>query len=113
MDPANSKIFVEHTPDVTIVTLNDKTILQEEQIKEIEKSIMLIVEQARRLDMILDFCHVKFMSSSFLGLLVKIHKKMCDRKGRLQLCNVDPNLYKIFEITQLSKVFDISRKPKQ
>jgi anti-anti-sigma factor len=110
MDPTKSKIFVEHTQDVTIVTLNDERILHDEQIKEIEKSIMLVVEQARRLDMILDFCYVKFMSSSFLGLLVKIHKKMCERKGRLQLCNVDPNLYKIFEITQLNKVLDISRQ---
>lgn len=111
MDPTRSKIFVEHTPDTTIVTLNDEKILEDEQIKEIEDSIMVVLEQARRLDMILDFCHVRFMSSSFLGLLVKIHKKMCERKGRLQLCNVDPNLYKIFEITQLSKIFDISRKP--
>jgi anti-anti-sigma factor len=110
MDITKSKIFVEHTPDVTIVTLNDEKILHDEQIKEIEKSIMLVVEQARRLDMILDFCYVKFMSSSFLGLLVKIHKKMCERKGRLQLCNVDPNLYKIFEITQLNKVLDVSRQ---
>ena len=110
MDPTKSKIFVEHTPDVTIVTLNDEKILEDEQMKEIEDSIMVVVRQARRLNMILDFCHVRFMSSSFLGLLVKIHKKMCDRKGRLRLCNVDPNLYKIFEITQLSKIFDISKK---
>jgi anti-anti-sigma factor len=82
MDPTKSKIFVEHTQDVTIVTLNDERILHDEQIK----------------------------SSSFLGLLVKIHKKMCERKGRLQLCNVDPNLYKIFEITQLNKVLDVSRQ---
>jgi anti-sigma B factor antagonist len=113
MDPANAKIFVQHMPDVTIVTLNDERILEEQEIREIEKSILVVVEQARRLNMILDFCYVKSMSSGFLGLLVKIHKKMCERKGHLQLCNLDPNLYKIFEITQLSKVFDISKKPNQ
>jgi anti-anti-sigma factor len=110
MDITKSNIFVEHTPEATIVTLNDQRILHDEQIKEIEKAIMLVVDQARRLDMILDFCHVRFMSSSFLGLLIKIHKKICERKGRLQLCNVDENLYKIFEITQLNKVLDISRQ---
>jgi anti-anti-sigma factor len=110
MDITKSNIFVEHTPEATIVTLNDQRILHDEQIKEIEKAIMLVADQARRLDMILDFCHVRFMSSSFLGLLIKIHKKICERKGRLQLCNVDQNLYKIFEITQLNKVLDISRQ---
>ena len=112
MDPTKSRIFVEHTPDVTIVTLHDERILHEEQIREIEKSVMVIVEQARRLNMALDFCNVKFLSSAFLGLLVKIHKKTCERKGHLRLCNVDPSIYKVFEITRLDKVFDISQKPR-
>ncbi|HUT29491.1 MAG TPA: STAS domain-containing protein [Sedimentisphaerales bacterium] len=108
MDVTDSKIFVHHTEDETIVTLNDEKILQPEHIKEFEDSIMLIVEQGRRLNLALDFCHVKFMSSSFLGLLIKIHKRMCERKGRLRLCNISPDIYKVFEITRLDKVFDIS-----
>jgi anti-sigma B factor antagonist len=110
MDPTSSSIFVQHFPDLTVLTLQDERIVDEGQIREIERSVMLVVEQARRLNMTLDFCNVRFLSSAFLGLLIKIHKKMCERKGHLQLCNVDPNIYKVFQITQLNKVFDISQK---
>jgi anti-sigma B factor antagonist len=47
------------------------------------------------------------MSSAFLGLLVKIHKRVIEAGGDLQLCNLSPNLYKVFEITKLTKIFDI------
>ncbi|MHC4497097.1 MAG: STAS domain-containing protein [Planctomycetota bacterium] len=56
----------------------------------------------------MDFCNVKFMTSAFLGLLVKVHKRLREREGHLKLRHIDPNIYKAFEITQLTKVFDIS-----
>jgi len=103
-------VFVQRVPDMTIMTLSDEEILEEGCIKEIEAEIMLVVNQAKHLNLTVDFCNVNFMSSAFLGLLVKVHKKICERKGRLRLCNVNPNLYKVFEITQLNKVLDISQQ---
>jgi anti-sigma B factor antagonist len=108
MDPAESKIFVQHGIDVTIVTFHDEEILEERQIKELEESIMPTVEKAQRENLMLDFSNVRFLSSAFLGLLIKIHKKICERKGHLKLCNISPSIYKVFEITQLNKIFDIS-----
>jgi anti-sigma B factor antagonist len=110
MEPTNSKIFVHHIEDTTVVTFNDEKILEPEYIKELEESIMLVLEQARRLNLVLDLCNVKFMSSAVLGLLIKIHKKTCDRKGHLELCNMDPKIYTVFKTTRLDKVFDISQK---
>lgn len=110
MDPMKSKMFVQHVTDTTIITFNDARIVEPEYIKDLEECIMVVLDQARRLDLVLDFCNVEFMSSALLGLLVKIHKKVCERKGRLQLCNISPNLYKVFEITRLDRVFDISRR---
>lgn len=108
MDPLKSKIFVQNFPDVTVITFMDEEILSEEYIKELGESIMSAVEQARRQNLVLDFSNVKFLSSSVLGLLIKIHKKICERKGHLKLCNINKDIYKVFEITQLNKVFDIS-----
>jgi anti-anti-sigma regulatory factor len=42
-------------------------------------------------------------------LLVKIHKRVVEAGGRLQLFNLDPKIQKVFEITQLVRVFDIVR----
>ena len=108
MEPVDGRIFVQHGIDVTFVTLKDEEILEEQHIKELEEEIMFVIEEAKRENMMLDFCNVKFMTSAFLGLLVKIHKRMRERSGYLKLRNIDPNIYKVFEITQLTKVFDIS-----
>ena len=108
MEPVESKLFIHNTPDETIVTFNDEQILEEEHIRELGDSIMRLVDDPKNQNIILDFSNVRFMSSSFLGLLVKIHKRICERNGHLKLCNIAKNIYKIFEITQLNKIFDIS-----
>jgi anti-sigma B factor antagonist len=113
MEPTESKIFVEHHPDVTIITFMHEDVLTEEYIKGLEESIMSVVEQARRQNVVLDFGNVRFLSSAVLGLLIKVHKKICERKGRLELCNISPNIYKVFEITRLNKVFEISTSNKK
>jgi anti-sigma B factor antagonist len=113
MEPTESKIFVEHYPDVTTITFMHENVLTEEYIKGLEESIMSVVEQARRENLVLDFGNVKFLSSAVLGLLIKVHKEICKRKGHLELCNVSRDIYKVFEITRLDKVFDISTKKQE
>ena len=82
--------------------------INEQYVMELEKEIMTMVKQARRENMVLDFCNVKLMTSAFLGLLVKINKLIRERGGYLKLRNIDPSIHKIFKITGLTKVFDIS-----
>ena len=110
MNPFSSRITVKEDNDLTIVTLNDGQILREDYIKEIEQAIIPLIEQAEHPNLRLDFCHVKYMSSAFLGLLVKIHKRITERNGKLTLCNIDRSIYRGFKITKLNKVFKISRK---
>ena len=108
MEPIKERIFVQHDPDVTLVTFNDPEILTERHVKELEEEIMVVVEQAKRQNMMMDFCDVNFMTSAFLGLLIKVHKRLRERGGCLKLRNINPNIYKVFKISQLTKVFDIS-----
>jgi anti-sigma B factor antagonist len=108
MEPIDEKIFVQHGVDVTFVTFNDEEILDEQHVKEIEEEVMSVVEEAKRENMMLDFSNVQFMTSAFLGLLVKIHKRIREKGGYLKLRHINPTIYKVFEITQLTKVFDIS-----
>ena len=108
MQPDDSRVFIQHCADVTVVTFNDTEILEEGAIRALEEAIMPVVQEPRCQDMLLDFSNVRFMSSAFLGLLVKIHKRTCERGGHLELRNIHPEIYKVFEITQLNRIFDIS-----
>ena len=108
MEQEQSGIIVEYGMDVTIVTFTEERIVDEEQIRELHESFNAVIKKNEDKKMILNFVNVKFMTSAFLGLLVRIHKKLCEQGGRLRLSNLDSNLRKVFEITQLTKVFEIS-----
>ena len=108
MEPAESKLKVERAMETTFVTLQETQILEEQQIKDLEKLMLPVVEKAGGEKIVLNFANVEFMSSSMLGLLVKIHKRVAERGGHLSLLNLGANLRKVFEITNLNKVFDIS-----
>ncbi len=109
MEAEESKVKVEYGIDTTFVTFNADKILEEQQINELDDSIMPVIGKNKDGKLILNFSNVQFMSSSLLGLLVKVHKRVCEMGGHLQLINVNPNIYKVFQITHLTKVFDIAK----
>jgi anti-sigma B factor antagonist len=101
-------IIVESGMDVTIVTFTEERIVDEEQVRRLRESFGQIVEKNQDKELILNFVNVKFMTSALLGLLVRVHKKVRELGGRLRLSNLDSNLRKVFEITQLTRIFEIS-----
>jgi anti-anti-sigma factor len=56
---------------------------------------------------------VDFINSSGLGALVSILKDVRLVNGRMALCNLAPYVQEIFEITQLSNVFEICPTEKE
>jgi anti-sigma B factor antagonist len=101
-------ISVEYTGNATIVKFTDEKILEEKDIKALQESIVPIIESASgRINLILDFGNVRFLSSAVLGLLIRISKRIYEHDGQLRLCNINPKIYEIFKITRLTKTFDI------
>lgn len=101
------KISVEYTENSTIVTFVGEKILEEMDIQALRESIMSVIEEGGRINLILDFCNVRFLSSAVLGLLMRISKKVYEQQGQLKLCNISSRIYEIFKITRLNKIFDI------
>lgn len=101
------RISVEYAENATVVTFVDEKILEESDIHALQESVMSVVEEAKQLNLILDFCNVQFFSSAVLGLLMRISKKVYEQEGQLRLCNINPRIYEIFKITRLNKIFDI------
>jgi len=101
------RISVEYSENATIVAFIDEKILEEMDIRALQESIMSVVDQADRINLILDFGNVRFLSSAVLGLLIRISKRIYERDGQLRFCNINPKIYEIFKITRLNKIFDI------
>ena len=107
MTPIKPKVSVEYTDNATVVTFTTEKILEEKDIQALQEAIISIIEQTERINLILDFVNVKFLSSSVLGLLIRVSKKIYENDGQLKLCNINPKIYEIFKITRLTKIFDI------
>lgn len=54
-----------------------------------------------------DFSTTDYIDSTGLGVLVGIHKKVLEMGGTLKLVGVKGNVRDIFELTRLTKVFQI------
>jgi anti-sigma B factor antagonist len=107
MTPIKPRISVDYTDKAVIIKFADEKILEDKDIAAIREAIMSVVEQTQRINLVLDFTNVKFLSSAVLGLLIRVSKKVYERDGQLRLCNINPKIYEIFKITRLTKVFDI------
>jgi anti-sigma B factor antagonist len=47
------------------------------------------------------------LSSAALGKLITLDRKVKAAKGRLKMSNIRPEIFEVFQITKLNKVFDI------
>lgn len=107
MTAIKPSISVDYAGNATIMRFTDEKILEEQDIKALAESIMSVIEQAERINLILEFGNVRFLSSAVLGLLIRVSKRIYERDGQLRLCNINPKIYEIFKITRLTKTFDI------
>ena len=65
------------------------------------------VELRPGIQLILDFSDVQSISSAALGKLITLDKKVKAHGGTLRLSNIRPEIYEVFAITKLNKLFDI------
>ncbi|MCE5187343.1 MAG: STAS domain-containing protein [Planctomycetaceae bacterium] len=107
MDKASPNVSVKFHGPVAIALLTDEKILDESQLQGLQSSFMPLIEQNPKIQLVIDFSNVKFLTSSVLGLLIRISKKVYETDGRLRLCSINPKIMEIFRITRLDKIFEI------
>ncbi|MCA8985342.1 MAG: STAS domain-containing protein [Planctomycetaceae bacterium] len=104
---AGRRINVEEVGNVTIASFVDKKILDENNIQQIGSQLFALVEEDGRKRIVLDFSNVEYLSSAALGKLITMDKKVKANAGKLRLCAIRPDIYEVFAITKLNKLFDI------
>jgi len=98
------EIKVKSTDNYTIFYLKGRLDLTSSS--ELKEKVREYLDQGR-VYLVLNLAHVDFINSSGLGTLVSTLKEVRTAKGRIALCSLAPYVQEIFEITQLSHIFDI------
>lgn len=93
--------------DVTVVRFVDRKILDESNIQQLGNELFRLVEEEKKSKLLLNFSNVEFLSSGALGKLITLDKKVKAHDGVLKLSNIRPEIYEVFAITKLNKLFDI------
>ena len=107
----SQRLDIEEVGDVTVAKFVDKKILDEANIQAIGANLFALIDEDGRKKIVLDFSLVEYLSSAALGKLITMDKKAKAAKSKLRLCCIKPEIYEVFEITRLNKIFDI--KPTQ
>ena len=110
MQTQRRRLELEEIGDVTVVSFVDRKILDEQNIQIIGDQLFNLVEEQGKRKILLNFANVEYLSSAALGKLITLNKKVQAAKGRLILCNIDPQIYEVFEITRLDKFFNIEKE---
>lgn len=108
--PRRRRLEVEDIGDVAVINFVDRKILDEQNIQVIGEQLFGLVDQEGKRKLLLNFSNVEYLSSAALGKLITLNKKLQGVGGRLILCNIDPQIYEVFEITKLDKFFNIQKE---
>jgi anti-sigma B factor antagonist len=107
MSEQSPRLVVSFEDGLMVVELAEKKLLDEVAISRIGEQVNALAARGPNPRMVVDFSHVAQMSSSALGMLITLHKRIRERNGQLRLCGIQPGIYEVFVITRLNEIFTI------
>jgi anti-anti-sigma factor len=100
-----ASVEISSEGDVAIVSFTSNCISDVEEITGASATIGQYVQVHPPREIVFDFSGVKFFSSQVLGLLLEARGYVKARGGKVAICALDPQLHRVFRITNLDKIF--------
>jgi anti-sigma B factor antagonist len=107
MPTKDSRLLIHRDREITRIEFLDRNILEEAYIQQIGEEISQVIEQSANPKILISFENVEHLSSAALGTLITVNNKVRQKGGQLRLSNIDPQIYEVFVITKLNKLFQI------
>ncbi len=113
MEQPSSHVKIRREGSVSVVQFADRKILEELSIHEIGEELKALADSEPKAQLLLDFANVDHLASAALGMLITLHKKVQEREGSLKLSSINRQIFQVFKITRLNRVFDIHETAEQ
>jgi len=107
MSEQTPPLSVVQNKDIRIIEFTSAKILDEANITEIGNTLTSMIDESENPKLLLDFSNVDHLSSAALGMLINCNNRIKQRNGQLRLANIKPQIYEVFVITKLNKLFRI------
>ncbi|NLX14422.1 MAG: STAS domain-containing protein [Phycisphaerales bacterium] len=109
MPEVQVNLNITNQGNIRVVKLEDRKIIEELMINQIGERLGDLTDAEDKPRILLDFNQVEHLSSAALGMLITLNKKVNEREGQLVLVNIRPQIYEVFKITRLNKLFNIQK----
>src|SRR5262249_61162051 len=94
-----------------VLAFTDAQILGDELADALRDQMLAVAVQSQARNVVLDFQHVKFLSSAGFRPLLSLHRLLRQQNGKLLLCGLCPEVYEVFEVTRLISTKGGTRAP--
>jgi anti-anti-sigma factor len=91
--------------NTAVVAFKSASMSDVDGIAAAARKIKDFAEAKRPGTIIVDFAAVKFFTSQVLGLLLDVRQKAAESGGQVVVSGINPQLHRVFKITNLDKVF--------
>ena len=91
--------------NTAIVAFKTASISDVDGITNASNLIKEFIDKNKPKRLVIDFEGVKFFSSQVLGLLLDIRTRLSKHGGEVIISAINPQLHRVFKITNLDKVF--------
>jgi anti-sigma B factor antagonist len=98
-------VEIKDIESITVVSFNVTSLCDIAGIERVSTRLRQFIADSRPKKMVMDFTHVKFFTSQVLGLLLDIWRKLQADGGQMVISGIDPQLHRVFKITNLDKIF--------
>jgi anti-sigma B factor antagonist len=104
-------LTIEERDDVVRVRFTDQHLTDEANIEEISRELFSIVDQFGKRKIILDLEGMKLITSSVLGKMITLHRRLHRLDGKLVICNAEDYVSEILKTSRLFDYFNVVADP--
>jgi anti-sigma B factor antagonist len=94
---------------VRVLRFADRRLYDDFTVRQVGDALADAMPTAPGSRLVLDFSQVDEVSSSMIGKLLLVLRRMDAAKGKLRLCELSPSVRGVFRSTNLDRLFPIDR----
>lgn len=106
-DHPTTYITLEEHGDTLLVGFKTRMLNDEENIEQLGQELFSLVEQYDWQKLALDMSKVEYLTSSVLGKLITLHRKLHRNSGRLVLFGLTDGVHTILNTSKLLSYFTV------
>ncbi len=107
-DRPTNYITLEENGDVLVVGFTMRTLNDEENIEQLGQELFALVEQYNWLKLALDMSSIEYFTSSVIGKLITLHRKLHRSQGKLALFSLTKGVDSILATSKLLNYFTVA-----